>query len=323
MNALKTPISLEYFSKYRTQIMGVATFMILLCHAVDRGVEMPTIMRWILGFGNYGVDIFLFVSGLGLYYSLLTYKGNIISWYKRRYRRILIPYAIISIPYWLYYCYITDLGFLDFLYYLSTLGFWCEHKGAWFVAFLFPLYLITPILYKNIKTGRKGVIYVIILIILVGLLTLLPNNECPILSNIVFAFKRFPCYILGLFVGNLINTNQNITVFKVVIICVVVYPIYKLLSAVNIDAAWLLFIPIILLITLFIHIVKGGIFDRIFSILGVISLESYLTNIYLGDILSSYQFPSMMIMYLIVVIVGILISLLVSELSKLYFRKIV
>ena len=57
-------------SRYRTQLMGLATLMIIACHAPASGVLMPPVFAKVLSYGNFGVDIFLFLSGLGLFYSL-------------------------------------------------------------------------------------------------------------------------------------------------------------------------------------------------------------------------------------------------------------
>lgn len=57
-------------SKYRLELMGVATILIFVVHSYDRGVVMPASIKTICALGSLGVDIFLLVSGLGLYYSL-------------------------------------------------------------------------------------------------------------------------------------------------------------------------------------------------------------------------------------------------------------
>lgn len=57
-------------STYRTQLMGMATLMIIACHAPASGVVMPHLLTRIFTQGNYGVDLFLLLSGLGVYYSL-------------------------------------------------------------------------------------------------------------------------------------------------------------------------------------------------------------------------------------------------------------
>lgn len=66
---------MEFFgiSKHRTALMGIAAIMILLCHSARR-ISMPSAIAYPLSFLNIGVDIFLFLSGMGIYYSLSYLK---------------------------------------------------------------------------------------------------------------------------------------------------------------------------------------------------------------------------------------------------------
>ena len=70
-------------SEYRTELMGVAAIFILLCHIVQTdslGREycyglfnnygiISSILFVLFNQFDIGVDLFLFVSGIGLYYS--------------------------------------------------------------------------------------------------------------------------------------------------------------------------------------------------------------------------------------------------------------
>ena len=148
--------NLSLISEYRTEIMGFAALCIILCHANVAGVVTPAPLQYLLGLGNVGVDIFLFVSGLGMYYSL-TKRGiinpysrtvniwyDVRCWYVDHYKRIMIPYLIVTIPWWVYYAISRQIGFGGFLLNLSTIGYWFLHYGAWYVALLVPVYLLTP-----------------------------------------------------------------------------------------------------------------------------------------------------------------------------------
>ena len=57
-------------SQYRTELMGVATLLVVFGHSAGNGVVMPGWMESLCGLASVGVDIFLLVSGLGLWYSL-------------------------------------------------------------------------------------------------------------------------------------------------------------------------------------------------------------------------------------------------------------
>ena len=68
--------NLNQISKYRAELMGVSTLLILLCHAAGNDVLMPKWLMYVVAQGQLGVDIFLFLSGMGLYYSLSTHRGG-------------------------------------------------------------------------------------------------------------------------------------------------------------------------------------------------------------------------------------------------------
>ena len=67
-------------SQYRTELMGVATLLVVFGHSAGNGVVMPGWLESLCGLASIGVDIFLLVSGLGLWYSLrsadVTHQGG-------------------------------------------------------------------------------------------------------------------------------------------------------------------------------------------------------------------------------------------------------
>ena len=66
---MRTPdIELSNISRYRAEQMGAAMLFVILFHvALDRGDPFYGLRRC----GNVGVDIFLFLSGVGLWLSLI------------------------------------------------------------------------------------------------------------------------------------------------------------------------------------------------------------------------------------------------------------
>ena len=137
----------DIISKHRSALMGIATFMIIACHAPASGVELPYIFARFLGLGNYGVDIFLFLSGLGCYFSL-SKTTVLANYFKKRYIRIGIPYLLITLPYIIVFLLLGEFSLSNAILSLTTLDYWIEHKGAWFVALLIPLYFLSPVIYK-------------------------------------------------------------------------------------------------------------------------------------------------------------------------------
>ena len=83
--------NLSYLSKYRTELMGVSTLLILLCHSIAY-IKMPVVLHYAISFSNIGVDFFLFLSGMGLWYSLSSSTTGMAKWYAGRYTKLLVPY---------------------------------------------------------------------------------------------------------------------------------------------------------------------------------------------------------------------------------------
>lgn len=326
---MQTSLELKYFhldllSRYRTQLMGVAAIFILLCHANGNGVEMPQIVKRVLTFGNYGVDIFLLLSGIGLYYSLSnSHKQTLTSWYKRRFIRLLVPYLLFSVPYWLYINHIENGNIMDFIINLSTISYWTNHRGAWFIALIIPLYMLSPII-MNCCKSRYGISFLILSIVIFSMIPSLSATNNAIVDNIIFASSRIPCFILGFLLAIFIKKKYKIKTSHLATLCILICIIYKLLSIYHIDVYWILTIPIIVISTILLYILSNiNICNVIFTTMGTISLESYLSNIYLGDIFRQQQiFDSNLVMYSLVIVTGIISSLIINRVSNIIIRSL-
>ena len=157
---------LNLLSQYRTPLMGLAALMIVVCHAPSYGVEMPELVASLLGRGGLGVDIFLFLSGIGCWYSLS--KGATPgSWYSKRFMRIFVPYLFMQIPFWFWRLLDGTFSLPHELLVFSTIGFWLYHVGAWYVALLVPLYLLTPPLFRLLQHKYRGLIAILLIVVLV------------------------------------------------------------------------------------------------------------------------------------------------------------
>lgn len=69
-------IFFKHISLYRSALMGVATIWIMLLHGYElyKYISIPLISTFAKR-GNVGVDIFLFLSGFGLWFSLSNDKN--------------------------------------------------------------------------------------------------------------------------------------------------------------------------------------------------------------------------------------------------------
>ena len=90
-------IELANISRYRSELMGAAMLFIILFHVpLDRSNEFFGLRRC----GNVGVDMFLFLSGIGLWFSWVK-NPSVWQFYKRRLLRIYPAWLVMAALYYL------------------------------------------------------------------------------------------------------------------------------------------------------------------------------------------------------------------------------
>ena len=320
---------LSDISKYRTQLMGCATIMILLCHANGYGVVLPSFLRNLLVYGNLGVDIFLFLSGFGCFYSL-SKANNIMMFYKRRMLRRLLPYIIISV----FFLIIDEILQNDFcleqwLLELSTISFWVQHKGTWFVALIIPIYLISPFVYKLFQFTSRKLIVCMLLITSIMVLTsheVYPSeaSQYELIDNLQWAFGRSISFIIGMYFAFLAMKEMSINIFLVISVNIVIFVVLRFAAPLWFRN-WCYVIPIIASLCYLFSITKKCVWlSNACCWMGVISFESYLTNVgynhrmqdILGNTRNMDVFNGHYLDYCLILIMGLLTAYLVNRLIR-------
>lgn len=319
-------------TKYRNELFGIATLMIILCHSVSI-VPFSESLSNIISYGTMGVNIFLFLSGIGLYYSLKN-NGNRFEFYKKRFIRVIIPYLFIGgFWYGIKYLICGKGDVAQFLYELSTLSFWIEHKGAWFVAAIIPFYLFYPLLFKWLENGRRVL-------------------KTSILTSLILLFAFYLSKInLGLYIhlsqvlvgggvifliGSCVAESIKINSFnggRLFIIGVILFVIKSITPLKEIQlfcdiSVGMLSISLIFIFNIFIKYCDN--LCRILLVkVGSISLESYLFNIFLlqavkywKDIfLSNESLVYRLGLYIVIMILGLILSYLSQRIINIIIKK--
>lgn len=325
---------LNLLSKWRTELMGISAIMILICHAPGNGIEMPTFMKYALVQGQIGVDVFLFLSGMGLWYSLSKLEitqEELKHWYFHRYIKLLVPYLIIQGFLTTVKCFQDEtLGFLYWLSSLSTIEFWLSHRAAWFIALLLPLYLISPVLFTFFRVNST--VKMIFLLIITYFIALFPldligmqANNYSLCYNIQFVMIRVPSFIVGMYLAPRIKNNESIKVgsFALMFIGAIVMFV---LTRKPIDTYMFLVMPMMYILINILSLSQLSVFQKVCHFFGGISLESYLWNdlhIVIIPVMIYCNIPDYnnMLMYSLVLIVGTLMSILVSKMTKPIISK--
>lgn len=319
-------LQLADISTYRTQLMGFATVMIIACHAAGSGVQMHPLLARILQLGNYGVDIFLFLSGLGLYYSLkksdpATVCGAL--YYKKRFFRVYIPYLLIYIPYALILVALGRYTFGDCLLSWSALEFWFFHRGAWFVSLIVIIYLLSPLLYKALSSKNKWLWTVVLILVLTALIKI-PAEDKSIVFNLKWALCRVPSFILGMAIAQGCQDKKNISAIWILLLTFLGVVGWEELL-IGYGGAWMI-VPLFIFVFIFLlkKIERVSFVNKSLKFLGKVSLESYLTNVTINTLLrilipayiSSSLFYGRYLEYTIVIVVGLLVAELVNRWSN-------
>lgn len=83
-------------------------------------------------------------------------EDNILNFYRKRLKRIIVPFLLIDGTYWFYSCIILKYDFLEFVKNITFYSFWIKgNKTVCFIAFIIILYTIYPFWYRKILINDK------------------------------------------------------------------------------------------------------------------------------------------------------------------------
>ena len=199
MKTKKTPY--YYLSGQRAVLMGLAILWVLWFHTkMDYSGISPGFLRLGISFleniGYGGVDIFLLVSGIGIYQSLE--KNSVSVFFKNRLKKILPvwwPFMVVTICVKIFLLHMS-VGIRSVLGSLTFTGFWLglPNRGNWYVHAIMLFYLVSPVLFSLLKNSKhKRWTLVIMLAVAFGI-------AVPFMQYTqLMAISRTLIYILGMY----------------------------------------------------------------------------------------------------------------------------
>lgn len=264
---------LKYISDYRAELMGWSILWIMMLHFTFTQIKP---LGFIAQYGFAGVDIFMFVSGFGIYFSLEK-NNQLRKYYKKRLLRIFPTYYILGIIASLF---LYKDNFWQYLFRYSTIGFWTGGLYAeWYIPAIVVLYAFAPFIKKIIDRHKFAVIgFICFLFIIVSYLIV--SNEFVDKGNAHFFFTyRIPEFILGMICAFLLKNNMPCNILLIILLLGV--PIFALLFRHHHEVYNYKYFSLLFLIPLFIvcftTIAKVCKFiNPIVSRLGAASLETYI-----------------------------------------------
>ena len=173
--------------------MGIATIMILLGHSVFYGDGFVNygFLNDFITLGYSGVDIFLFLSGFGLVFSIQ--KNNKRTFWRHRINRLLPTCLCVWFLYILIH--IKSLSLMSFItpILMVYLG------GYWYIGFLIIVYLFFPwIIEFTSKRNGYSIFFQSLFLSFICLMPFIYQGSAVSCNPLVCIVTRFPIFTLGM-----------------------------------------------------------------------------------------------------------------------------
>ena len=186
-----TQFRLQDLSLYRSELMGWSIVWIMMLHFTFTQISP---LGFIAQYGFACVEIFMFVSGLGLWFSL-DKDSRLLPFYRKRLFRIFPTYFAIGIFTSLF---VFHDGLFTCLLRYTTLGFWTNGPYfEWYIPSIIFLYLLAP-LFKQFVTARLLPAVLLFSIAVLVISYCLVEKGHLIDNDHYFLLYRIPAFLFGM-----------------------------------------------------------------------------------------------------------------------------
>lgn len=212
---MKKNIELGNISRYRGELMGLAIIFVVLFHV---GLPREDIFFGLRRMGNIGVDIFLFLSGIGLWYSWSKTPSTLTFLFKRFFR-VYPAWIIIAALY-----YIPDMICPDLVRHgghstniIDLIGditinwdFWLNDELTfWYIPAIMMLYLFTPAYIQLIiKHPTYRWLPALMMAWCIVLQYVSPIYDA--VGHIEIFWSRVPIFLLGINMGTAVKEKKTV-----------------------------------------------------------------------------------------------------------------
>ena len=336
---MKLELRADAVSKYRQELMGLSILGILLFHFFQdcrsSGYNYTEYARFYFEHvGSSCVDVFLFLSGLGLFYSLKK-NGEVRSFYAKRFRKILIPYFLVAIPAFIYLDIVSKDSISKFFRDIFFVSFMKDGSILfWYILLIMICYLFSPHLFRYIDSSRDdhemySRMFAILTFVISCILALQLNcGEFFDKTNILIL--RIPAFIGGMFMGRLSYTKAKLGsgFFLILILAVflnnqiAISPIYTLRLVIALTAICAA-VLIALISDAFLSRFKicSKIVFPILRWIGRYTLELYICHVAVRRILNKEDYPTCRYRYELLMLAISILAVVIVRLLTLMINK--
>lgn len=186
----------QSISEWRTHIMGVSIFAIMLFHQwFFKSNPFP--FNVFHNFGHWGVDIFLFLSGMGLTRSLQ--RNSIPMFYKRRFSRIVPSSIVFGTTKYIIFILLGSPVIVQQALNLGVISL--ASLDLWFIDTIIILYVLAPLLFKYLNKSPISTFFCILFIYFSCqyLFSVIVFDRMSPLGLLSWTIRRLPVFSLGMF----------------------------------------------------------------------------------------------------------------------------
>lgn len=239
-------LRLDVLSDYRNACYGFCAVWIVLFHArIDGcdfsfGIQGLSGINTMLALGNFGVDVFMLLSGVSCYFSW-TKNRDAGLFLKKRLVRVAPTVLLICGSFWTLWVLSGEMHWTELLYKATlVLPIFSEGSlGAWYVAAILMLYAAYPYIHAVIYGVGGGYsekrmfsrIVILCIAVLFGF-WMLHKYNLVLFRNIEIMVARVPSFCIGVYLGHLVKERKGFgsSAWLCVMMATAAYSIYAVLA---------------------------------------------------------------------------------------------
>jgi len=286
------PIELSDVSRFRGELMGLAMLFVMLFHVSLPKLEL---MYGVVRCGNVGVDVFLLLSGVGLWFAW-SKKPTLKQFYLRRFKRIYPAWLIMASLYYIpQFLTVKGGGYSpDVPNLIANIlvgwSFWrIDDLTFWFIPAIMVMYLFAPAYMKLIQRQPEYRWMPVLAMVLAVMVQYYPPIHKSV-GHVEIFFSRIPIFLIGINMGAWVKEKRTLNGSAIWLILVAF--IMSFAMCIELEQAWrgrfplflerMVYIPLtvsgVLLLNLLLRHTPAFLL-RCFAFVGTVSLELYLIHI--------------------------------------------
>ncbi len=351
---MKENLNWGLFSKYRTELYGAATIMIMIFHSQVAFVLPQIIHNTVIKHLNYGVDIFLLLSGMCLYFSF-SKNNHYGSFIKKRCERTLVPYLIIGLFYWIWKYLIADFSILDFLYNASGLSLILVKSGnlltlgetdIWYVSFIMIMYAVYPVIYNvlySVTPKKSKDNFAVMVLVAVAVVLFIKAYTPDTYTNSEVFLTRIPVFLIGCYLGKAVKEKQKFKIQDYILFFSYI-PLKLIISFViksndmifhrylGLFGAFFICFAVVFVLEALSNvkfIIKPA--KKVLTFFGTLSLEIYMIHVMLYNVMLYYKpdirtsdefaYRDRALIYLAILVISVILSVIFNKAYNAVLKK--